>query len=267
MGRLIRTTWRDVDIPVETALLADVNPKTTVRPHCINKDVMFIDDLGLPVNFLSRIDLALVFERDVARQIQTMKGMVEAISEVGPEGDLGADPRVRELRLLVAYVRDRYPTVTVDDVSGLVNEKLTELLQRNAEKLAALHLASDFLTRGVKSILKLVAASARLNGRCAATKDDVSVALELFEEKMRFVTMIEPSFEHVSDWKHSPDAQEKRQQRIIEHFGGRTANISAIKALFPELNQKTVVRDLHAIMAEHLGDGAWRIPVGRVPQR
>jgi hypothetical protein len=259
-GRLIRTTFRDVDIPAETALLLDVNPKSTTKPGHVAKEIYILDDLELPLNLLSRVDVVIVIPHDVARQIAVMKDLVDSVSEVGPVAAVEADHRVRDIRVLIAYLRDLCPTVKVDTVTGLVQRKLDELLDENKEQLESLQLAGDFLTRGAKSILKLVAASTRLHHRCEAEEEDVSIAMDIFEEKMRFLTMLEPAFAHVSDWRCTAAAKKQREQRILEHFAGKTVEIAAIAQMFTDVMRRTVIRDLHRLGATPQGDGSWRIP-------
>lgn len=259
-GRLIRTNAGMIDLEVDTALLMDLNPKSTTRPAYINKEVMLLDDLDLPVNLLSRLDLVFAFPRDVARQMETTMAMLSGIDEVGPGGKLEDNPKVRELRVLVAYLRDGCPTVKLGGVTEIIKERITELFEQNKEKLQSLHLAGDFLTRGGKSVLKLVAAAARLRSSCEATEEDVSLAFDLSEEKMNFLSMIETQFEAVSDWKSSPAQRQKRWDRIVEHFGNKNVDIKDVCGMFPDLNRRTVLRDLNDIGAKSMGNGVWSVP-------
>jgi DNA replicative helicase MCM subunit Mcm2 (Cdc46/Mcm family) len=260
LGRLIRTTHHDIDIAVETALLADVNPRSTTRPADADRELVFLKDLDLPINFLSRLDLIVLFDRNMDRQIKMMHSIVSSIDHVGPEHDLHNDPRARRLRNLLAYLRDTYPEIDVRPAVQLTNEKLTELLTANSEHLKGLDLAADFIVRGAKSLMKLIAASARLHARDTATDDDVRLAFELYECKMKFISKLEPSLEPVKDWKHSIEAKIARQQRMLEHFMGQEVLISAIERMFSGVTRKTLTRDLSAIGARHLGQGVWSIP-------
>ena len=258
MGRLIRTTWRDVDIPVETALLADVNPKSTVRPDA-PANAVFLEDLGVPVNFLSRVDVVLCFPRDVERQIGTM---LSILAETGAVGLSCAtdNARVRELRALIAVLRDNCDSVDVSGVADKVREKIEQLLTMNREKLESLTLASDFLLRGAKSVLKLVAASARLHARCVARTEDVGIAFDIFEGKMQFLQLLEPTFRAVENWKGDPDVQKERQRRIMQQFGGRAVKCCDVAKAFVGISSKTLQRDLKQLGATVSGRGVWEVP-------
>jgi hypothetical protein len=152
-GRLVRTTVGLIDLEVDTALQLDLNPKSTTRPAYQNKDVMLLEDIGLPVNLLSRIDIVFHFTRDVGRQMNTVLEMLSGIESVGPEANMADDGRVRELRVLVAHLRDNCPTIQLGGVMELITERMRDLFEQNKEKLHSLHLASDFVTRGGKSVL------------------------------------------------------------------------------------------------------------------
>ncbi|MCK6472704.1 MAG: hypothetical protein L6R28_13250 [Planctomycetes bacterium] len=259
MGRAIRSTYGGVDLQVNTGLLADVNPRSTVRPAFLGKqDVLFLDDLNVTLPYLSRVDVVIYLPRDVARQVETLKAMISDAPKVGAVETSTKDlQRIRRLQVLVAFLRDMCPTVDVEPVVGEVQARLQELLDLNRAKLNALDMASDFLLRGAKSILKLVAASARLHGRCDAESVDVDVAFELFGEKLVFLSLIEPAFRPVAEWHSEPQV---RQMRMQEHFSGQTVDIEAICKMFPGVSKRTIQRDLVAIGGKSHGDGQWTVP-------
>ena len=155
---------------------------------------------------------------------------------------------MRELQILIAYLRDEYATVDLTAVVPNIQHKIDELVEQNKETLETLHLTSDFLIRSAKAIQTLVTALARLHGRHAANTADVSMAFDLLEEKMRFLSMIEPAFDYVEDWEHSPSAVEQRQRRIIEHFAGRTVALATVGGMFDNVSPKTITRDLKAVV-------------------
>lgn len=259
-GVLHRSTYRGVDLEVSTALLGDLNPRTTLRPTTPGKTVLFLDDVGVPLSLLSRIDLIILFERDIERQLATTQQIIAAATTVGPRPEPREDPRARELRVLLAYLRDEFETVDLKGVTELANRKMNELWELNRTKLTALNLTSDFVARGGRSLLKIVAASSRLHGRHEANEVDVAIAADIFEAKMEFLSRIEPGFRHVKGWKASPTAKTQRRRRIISLFGGQTAHINKIAAALPEVHKKTIKRDLRELGARYQGDGMWAVP-------
>ncbi len=265
-GRALRSTHDALDAEVDAAVLGDLNPKSTVRPaHSSNKDVIFLDDLDLPQSFLSRVDLAFVYTRDIVRQLEVMKEITKSITHVGPEEELRKDPRARELQVLLAHLRDALPVIDLEGIAPLVNEKHEELMNANWDKLQALDLASDHLARGARSVMKLAAASARINQRAKANEDDVRAAFELYSEKVRFISLCEPALRPVNSWVGSRGAKERRQSAIADHFGGfGPVHIREVMAMFPEVkSKKTIERDLRAVGAEPDGRGYWLVPVAR----
>jgi hypothetical protein len=149
--------------------------------------------------------------------------------------------------------------VRLEAVTEIVNERLNKLIEKNAEKIEALSLATDFMLRSAKSLLKLIAASAVIHGRCDAMEVDVDMAFEIFGEKMRFLSMIEPCWKSVEDWKHET-GQEDRQRRIMEHFGDRKISIAELETFFSGVSSRTLRRDLRKLNARHMGDGLWEVP-------
>jgi hypothetical protein len=262
-GRVARTTAGLLDIAVDAALLVDLNPKSTVRPASMNKDVVVLEDIGLPLNFITRMDCVFYFNREIEQQIETTLGIIDGTETVGPEAPMAANPEVRELRTLIAYLRDQCPTIQLGGVTELITARVKDVFERNEDKLKELHLASDFLMRTGKSILKLVAAATRLRGTCTANEADVNLAFELVQTKLDFISRIEPAFDSVSEWKRSPDGKEKRGARIVEHFGGKAVNIKDVCSMFPDLDRRTIMRDLHDLGARPNGTGIWSIPTRR----
>lgn len=267
-GRLVRSTDRGIDIPVETALLADINPKSTTQPRHRDTPVYYLEDLGLPINFLSRLDLVIVFPRDIERQIATMRHIVDSVTCIGPAVDLASDPRSRELQVYLAALRDAHPVIEVGGVNAEVHGRLNRLIEANAAKLKALTLFADFAIRGAKSVLKLVAASARLNDRDVAVPEDVAIAFDLFEEKMAFLSQLEPGFRTVRNLKD--DLRTHRLERLREHFAGQQVHISVPCGMFPDIARRTIQRDLRELGAVPTTKGYWQLepeepPVATVP--
>ena len=157
------------------------------------------------------------------------------------------------------------PVIDLEGIAPLVNEKHEELMNANWDKLQALDLASDHLARGARSVMKLAAASARINQRAKANEDDVRAAFELYSEKVRFISLCEPALRPVNSWVGSRGAKERRQSAIADHFGGfGPVHIREVMAMFPEVkSKKTIERDLRAVGAEPDGRGYWLVPVAR----
>lgn len=261
-GTLVRTVFQSITMHVDTALLADINPRSSLRPvHDRNDDVLYLDDLDLPLNFLSRVDLAVMFGGCVEHNLDVMQEIMADTAAVGPAAMKPEQAgRIRHLRVLMAYLRDVCATVDVTPVKDLVLDRARAIREQNKEKLEQLNLATDFLLRSGKTIPKLVAASARLHGRCEAEPVDVELAFELFEEKMKFLNRLEPAFEPVANARGSAEAAKLRQQRILEHFSGRDVHLDTLAELFTEVGEKTLKRDLQAIGATSQGAGVWRVP-------
>ncbi len=262
-GRALRSTHDALNAEVDAAILADLNPKSTVRPaHSSNKDIIFLDDLDLPQNFLSRLDLVFVYTRDIVRQLEVMKEITSSITRVGPEEEIRKDPRARELQVLLAHLRDALPVIDLKGIAPLVNEKHEELMKANWDKLQALNLASDHLARGTRSVMKLVAANARLNQRAKANEEDVRAAFELYAEKVRFISLCEPALRPVDSWVGSRSAKERRRREIVTHFGGNgPVHVREIMVMFPDMkDRRTSYRDLRAVGAEPVGQGYWLVP-------
>jgi hypothetical protein len=113
-GRLTRTMNHEVDLEVSTALLLDINPKSTANPSHVAKPSLFLEDVGLPVPLLTRMDVIIPFSFDAERNQEITLGIIDAATSVGPLPNQAESDAARELRVVLAYLRDACPTVQVE---------------------------------------------------------------------------------------------------------------------------------------------------------
>lgn len=170
--------------PAETSLLIDVNRLSQLRASGANGAKNDAPILRLRP-LLSRFDvIAEIPEASNATWAVSLK-MYDKIGT----GDRPLEERgwVREVRLLVAHLRDAIPHVDLSGVRALMRDKHEGFRRAHAEFFAAAPEAGDLPTRLVVSFARLVAASARADARERAVEEDVGIAAEFVRLKLAFL--------------------------------------------------------------------------------
>jgi hypothetical protein len=206
---------------------------------------------------LSRVDVIAEIPEDPDRAWRVGQRMYERLV-VHQEG-AAEPPWVRPLRLLVATLRDRHPTIDLGPVRAAMEAVHERLHADNRDVLALLAEAGDIPTRLAISFGRLVAASARAHDRSVASEADVEVALKFLNLKLRYLKM--HTAKPVSE---RPDVQESRQEWVRQK-GGMSVSASDLATRYHhetgvEVSSRTIRRDFMALGAKRVGKDRWLLP-------
>jgi hypothetical protein len=162
----------------ETALLIDLNRTSQVYSFGGGQAEAAL--LGQrPV--LSRLDVIFEIPDDSDRAAQVARQMYATTAR--DQGSLDDQPWVREVRLVVAALREEFPKIDLVPV--------IPLLQQEHDRVISEGLLGDdvgsFITRLSITSRRLVTASARASGRSVATAEDVECAKRFVGYKLRFL--------------------------------------------------------------------------------
>ncbi len=211
------------------------------------------------VPLLSRLDTVIEIPLDVDRAWRVGGAMYGSFTEHGNQ-DLDAQPWVREVRLLVAYLRDRHPMIDCSGVTEELRAAHEEIRKANELFLkTSPNDASAIPIRMAISMTRLVMASARAHDRAAAMTEDVEVALIYVRRKLEFMKMATAG--PVSD---GPDVRRTRRAAYYARYAGQTVTSAQVEADLKndgidEADNRTVRRDLAELGATRKGKN-WTLP-------
>jgi DNA replicative helicase MCM subunit Mcm2 (Cdc46/Mcm family) len=194
-GKVIDSTSARQTHHALTAIHLDTNKRSDLFPEAaLGKSLQ--EDIGIGMHLLSRFDYICDIKRDIQRQKTIVKAMYDGGSTVSTEHpDAVRETWTRELQLMIAYLRSKHPTIDLQPVTAYMrqrHEQLMAMVEEQFESVPAL--LSDFQTRTVNSVRKMVAAKARLADRNTATKEDVDFAFQLLSRKFEFVSALMASY-------------------------------------------------------------------------
>ena len=178
-----------------TAIHLDTNKQSDLFPEA-KYGRSLQKDIGIAMHLLSRFDFVIDIARDSERQKAIALAMYESgaiVSSQHPE--IKRDTWERELRVMVAYLRHKHTEIDLEGVKEYMRQRHQELMAGVEELFESVPaLLSDFQTRTVNTVRKMVAARTRLGDRDVAIGDDVDFAFRLLARKFDFVSLLMASY-------------------------------------------------------------------------
>lgn len=263
-GQLIACKAAHGDFQAHTALQMSVNRKSDLRGGKPASPAARLSDLGLTLDIASRFD----FWIDLDVGDNAVAASQEMLTWNPPMNEEEKAALSRQVKLLVARLRDRFPQVDLSPAG--VQEEMQRRLEEVAIVLheAASHGAGEdlgvdaMLRRLANTLRKAVGAEARLHGRGTAGAADVTRAFEVVQLKVRALCGLHrEGGEPLLSWERlvleARARKEAREQLIEEHFLGREATAQEIAAALG-LSLVQVERYLLA-RGRLLDDGRYRV--------
>ena len=252
-GRVVDASAAQTAREASTALLIDLNRKRDLG----RRSSGFHDDIGVPLNVLSRFDFVHVLPGDARMLAEVATMLLDQLARggVGVGDGLLEDPWVRELRLLVAYLRDRVEP----DLSPAAEDLVDRFLDLALENESSPTLAA-FYTRLSVSVIKFTNAICRARAKPVADEDVVAEVYRFLAPKIELLRALDPSISVPRSW-----TKRERQAWMRAEFGGKTASADDIAAAYEEqtghaVHYRTVMRDIDQIGAQRRGRGLYLLP-------
>jgi hypothetical protein len=247
-GRLRDSVVGGKPVNIATSLLIDLNRVSQVGSMGKQAEAPIL--LCRPV--ISRVDLVAEIPGDTQRSMEIAESMLgDARShETGP---LDEQPRARALRVLVATLRDRHPSIELDGVASTMAQAFRSLWDERKAQFADAEDAADIPVRLAVTFKRLVSAYARASDRSRANETDVDNALEFLKMKLDFLA--------ASSQTRVPrdTAQSSRRKWVRAHATTPTRPEDLAIAYTNEtgvsVSPKTIHRDLAELQATRTSAG------------
>lgn len=219
-------------------------------------------DINIRTNLLSRFDFIIDIPPDQDRQFEVALSMLKNIGEMEATEEFSLRPRwQRYLQVIVAYIRTYFRfTKPSRETEKYIREKLKQFIKGDDRYN---NIPNGMMTRLAVSILKYAMAISTANLRTSVLAKDIDVAFEFIEEKLNFLTTINPL--DVVDSDAQPDAPPppNRREFIRGHFNGQVVSPKEVHDFvsgnYPRpVDKKTISRDLKEI-GERKAHGKWLI--------
>jgi len=229
-GKVIDSTSARQDHHALTAIHLDTNKRSDLFLEAkVGSSLQ--KDINIPMHLLSRFDYVIDIERDPERQKAIALAMYESGATIGPQDpEITRDTWKRETRVMVAYLRQKHIAVDLESANPYMRQRHEELMAGVEDLFESMPgILSDFQTRTVNTVRKMVAACARLGDRDVAVRDDVDLTFRLLARKFDFVSSLMASY--AASFIHSK-VQLLRGERLdtwlLETFAGKRVKRSEI---------------------------------------
>ena len=249
-GKVIDSTSANTTHPAVTSLVMDLNPRSTVDPKWKSSSPLIgrqkLKSIGLPINFLSRVDLIHEFTSSLSEEIKTSSEMI--LKSGAPQK---ATDRLQEIKYTIARIKDKIPTVTISkEIREYASAKYSEMA--NKRLMGDNHLlnnqAQNFMRRLSKSLLKIAMCYARANAQSSVNRSHVDFAIEHLKDKFDFILSIEgiPGVAFYS--QNTPEHRRLEIRRVFgNHWITQIDAHNLIKGKFGSCSYDTLLIDLRTI--------------------
>jgi len=207
---------------------------------------------------LSRADLLCDIPPDTERAWSVGRSMCDAVGSgrVRLENSI----EVRELRLLVALVRDRHPKVDLGDVRRDLANAYDRIYDANREFIRSTPEAADLPVRLTITFARLISAIARSTDRSRAVPSDVDEAASYVNVKLDFLRMAAAKTppRTTGAWRGAPSDW-------VDRYAGTTVKTETIIQEYERdtgstVSERTVRRAVQSAGGRRVAKGMWALP-------
>ncbi len=167
-----------------TGIHLDLNKLSDLHPGKFDQ----VADSHLPTNIISRFDIVFDVPKDSDRQFEVAKDMIDKIDSIGPKKADSEEKLIRQVRLMVAMLREKYSKIDPTEATKKRAKKFIEQLQKKYKPDENnYHRLSMFTTRMTNSMMKIAAANARGHQRSRLVEEDIALAEKYLEHKLSYL--------------------------------------------------------------------------------
>lgn len=186
-GRISDASAAKVEYAASVSIILDANRKSDVRRTSSVKEGFdrLVEDIGLPMNVLSRTTYIAEIPRDAPLQLGIACEILRKKGSLSETDRRVLDEQLRLARVYLAMMRDRHRTVHLSEqVRQHLEDQVLAISNTTAERFDRHVEFADFLTRLGQQALMLVEAHARLHNRGEATRADVDAIFPFLWRKL-----------------------------------------------------------------------------------
>lgn len=206
---------------------------------------------------LSRADLLCDISPDADRAWAVGRAMCDAVGS-GRER-LEGSVAVRELRLLVALLRDRHAHIDLTGVRVDIGNAFDKIYEANKAFIRTTPESGDIPVRLTITFARFISAIARSHDRSHAEPSDVDDALEYVNLKLDFLKMTAPAptvrrtsgRANPADWVGRHAGSEVKTQQIVDEYEADTG---------AAVSERTVRRAVQNAGGRWVGKGIYVLP-------
>ncbi len=230
-----------------TSIHLDMNRYSQVNPA---GSYNAYTDIDIPTNIISRFDFIMDIPANLKRQSQVAYDISKGEKIISSLNRRIKEQKwERELKRIVAYLRTNFFEVKINqDINAYIRAKIESVVDANEFSPSL----ANSITRLAISVQKYVKAIASSIHGFKATKEDVDLAFDYIEEKLKFLS----TFDHASIPKTLSQKKltiQERQVMLREQYKGKEVSVDEVKAYLKKETgfayaDKTIIRDL-----EHIG--------------
>ena len=219
-------------------------------------------DINIRTNLLSRFDFIIDIPPDQDRQFEVALSMLKNVGEMEATEEFSLPPKwQRRLQVIVAYIRTYFRfTKPSRETEKYIQERLKQFIQGDDRYN---NIPDGMMTRLAVSILKYAMAISAANLRTSVWEEDIDVAFEFIEEKLNFLTTINPGDVVESDAQPDAPSPEHRREFVKAQLKDQIVSPADLHDFITEnyphpVDKKTISRDLKKI-GERKAHGKWQI--------
>lgn len=266
-GEIIDSTSSRTVLPAVTSIHVDMNRLSQVEN---SKDKDVFNDLGIPLNIISRFDFIIDIPADLKRQINVVFDMMGGKKILSQGSEISSTPQwLIELRYLIEKTKEEFDTIELGaDISEYIKNKFENLIQSNDKYLDIMKNFSSMLTRIQISIEKMIKAIACSSMSNTVKEEHVDYAFKFLKHKLEFLKNLDP-IEIPDNFDKNIDEKSRREKVIMDIIQNRrstkTENIRVElnKRMKKEYNVKTIQRDLKELSSKNRINshkkGVWKL--------
>lgn len=263
-GKVIDSTSARHEHSALTAIHLDTNKRSDLFPESAwGKSLQ--EDLNIAMHLLSRFDFIVDIRRNPQRQKAIALAMYDDSTIGVRHPDIARTTWTRKLQLMVAYLRDKHNEVDIQPVAKYMRQRHEELMatvEQHFESVPAP--LSDFQTRTVNSVKKMVTAKARLADRDVAKEEDVDFVFRLLARKFDFISALMASYTAMFSNGQNELLRGKQVKKwLLETFAGESVTradiLKEVQQLSSPPSNRTIERHLKA-MSFRVEHGSYQFP-------
>jgi len=198
-GKCIIAKAGKEEFVAETGIYIDINRLSDKSGDDSTRSNVF-KDTSLPNHIISRFDYIAELKKDASLQFQIIKESVQnknrPLSRHEPVSKfcrINNFPVDRFIKLVVAYITEKYAEIDTSKVDSLIAEGINRIYQANKGHIDQLQNTGQFLFRYRNSIYKFVEALTRMQMRHVSNKESVDKAFQLLSRKLNFLQGLDPN--------------------------------------------------------------------------